>query len=196
MKPDLVMIALSTGGPEALRQVIPKLESDLGVPVIVVQHMLEGYTKGLANALDDISKVKVIETFDNIKLEKSNVYLAKAGVHVKLSEHSDIFPKIVFSDEPKVNFVKPAADVLFKNVADNHKKKNILVIIGTGMGKDGLEGIRKLKENCNCYCITEDKKDCIVYGMPKMVFDAGYSDEVVGLNNIASRINTLCKKGW
>lgn len=196
MRPDLVMIALSTGGPEVLRNVIPKLEKDLGVPVIIVQHMLEGHTKVLAETLDKISNVKVIETFENLKLENSKVYLAKAGVHIKLNQNCTAFPEIIFSDEPKVNFVKPAADVLFKNVAENQYRKNVLVIVGTGMGKDGLEGIRALKEKCNCYCITQDKKDCAIYGMPKMVFDAGYSDEVVELNNIASRINMICKKGW
>ena len=197
MKPDIVLIATSAGGPETLKSIMPRLDEKLGVPVLVVQHTLEGYSKVLADSLNSISKINTKEATQFESLEKSKVYVAKAGVHMKLSNPSNsIFPKIVFDDCEKVNHVKPAADVLFKNVADNYKKKNVLVVIGTGMGKDGLEGIKELKKTCNVYCITEAEEDCQVYGMPKAVCEAGLSNEVSKLNNISYRINYLCKKGW
>ena len=196
-RPDLVLIATSTGGPEALVEIIPKLNKNLNVPVVVVQHTLEGYSSKLANRLDDISPIRVVETMEHERLEPGKVYIAKAGVHLKLFDKpSTIFPKIVFSNEDKVNYVKPAADVLFKNVASNVRKQNVLVVVGTGMGKDGMLGLEELKKKCNCYCITEREADCRVYGMPKAVYDAGLSDEVANLNFLATRINTLCKEGW
>ncbi|MCQ2749277.1 MAG: CheB methylesterase domain-containing protein [Clostridia bacterium] len=195
-KPDLVLIATSTGGPEALVEIIPKLNKNLGVPVVVVQHTLEGYSSKLAVRLDSISPINVVETIEHEKLEPGKVYIAKAGVHLKLFDKpSTIFPKIVFSNEDKVNYVKPAADVLFKNVASNVRKQNVLVVVGTGMGKDGMLGLEELKKKCNCYCITEREADCRVYGMPKAVYEAGLSDEVANLNFLATRINTLCKEG-
>ncbi|MCQ2979110.1 MAG: CheB methylesterase domain-containing protein [Clostridia bacterium] len=197
MRPDIVLIATSTGGPDALKKITPNLDKNLGVPVIVVQHMLEGYTKQLALGLDRISNIPVKEVEYNEKLEKSKVYVAKAGVHMKLSNPtSSIFPRVTFNDGPKVNHVKPAADVLFKNVADEYKKKNVLVVVGTGMGKDGLEGLMELKKTCNVYCITEAEEDCVVYGMPKVINDAGLSNEVCKVDRISYRINDLCKKGW
>lgn len=196
-KPDLVLIATSTGGPEALVEIIPKLNKNLGVPVVVVQHTLEGYSSKLAVRLDSISPINVVETIEHEKLEPGKVYIAKAGVHLKLFDKpSTIFPKIVFSNEDKVNYVKPAADVLFKNVASNVRKQNVLVVVGTGMGKDGMLGLEELKKKCNCYCITEREADCRVYGMPKAIYEAGLSDEVANLNFLATRINTLCKEGW
>ena len=197
MKPDLVLIATSTGGPDFLKTITPGLDKNLGVPVIVVQHMLDGYTSQLARGLDMMSPISVKEVELNEKLEKSKVYIAKAGVHMKLSNYTQsIFPRVTFSDGPKVNYVKPAADVLFKNVAVEYRKKNVLVVVGTGMGKDGLEGIMELKKTCNVYCITEDERDCVVYGMPKVVYEAGLSNEVCCMNYISHRINDICKKGW
>lgn len=197
VRPDLVLIATSTGGPEALVEIIPKLNKNLGVPVVVVQHTLEGYSSKLATRLDSISPISVVETKEDEHIKAGKVYIAKAGVHLKLfNSPASIMPRIVFSNEEKVNYVRPAADVLFKNVANNVRKQNVLVVVGTGMGKDGLLGLEELKKKCNCYCITERELDCRVYGMPKAVFEAGLSDEVVSLENLPYRINTLCMKGW
>lgn len=197
MRPDLVLIAISTGGPEALKTIVPKLDKNLGVPIIVVQHMTDGFTKTLAESLNEISDINIKEAEENERIEKSKMYIAKAGVHMKLyNNNHSVFPKVLFSDEEKVNFVKPAADVLFKDVANKYTNKNILVIVGTGMGKDGLEGIKELKKKCNVYCITESELDCTVYGMPRAVNEAGLSNEQTRIDKIPLRINYLCKKGW
>ena len=87
-----------------------------------------------------------------------------------------------------VNGVKPSADVLFNSVSRMYEGKNILAVILTGMGNDGTTGVRELKEKCNCYCITQSEKNCVVYGMPRSVYDAGLSDEVVELKDISKRI--------
>lgn len=195
--PDLVLIATSAGGPEALKRIIPKISANLRVPVLVVQHMTGGiYTNTLANSLNKMSAIEVCEAKLGERIDASKVYVAPGNYHMKLSS-SSLYPRIELScDLPKVNFVRPAADVLFNDVAEKYKGKNILVVIGTGMGKDGVKGVENLKKKCNCYCITEREKDCLVYGMPKAVYEAGYSDEQVSVDNIAERINLITKKGW
>lgn len=196
-RPDLILMATSAGGPETLKVIIPSISKNLGVPVLLVQHMGHGqFTKMLANRLNNMSDIEVKEATPGERLMSSKVYIAPGDFHMKLSD-TNSFPKIeINNEEPKVNFVRPAADVLFNNVAETYKGKNILVVIGTGMGKDGMKGIENLKKNCNCYCITEREKDCFIYGMPKVVDDAGLSDERVALKNIGDRINMICKKGW
>ncbi len=95
-----------------------------------------------------------------------------------------------------VNGVRPSADVLFESVAEQYSGKNILAVILTGMGNDGTHGVQMLKNACNCYCITQNERSCVVYGMPKCVSDAGLSDETVHLEDIASRIGQISRGEW
>ena len=92
---------------------------------------------------------------------------------------------------PHVNGVKPAADVLFRSIAQAYFKKNVLIVILTGMGNDGLAGVKSIKKSCNCYCITQSEESCVVYGMPKSICNAGLSDEVLHIDDISQRIQHI-----
>lgn len=89
---------------------------------------------------------------------------------------------------PHVNGVRPSADVLFKSVAQSCEKQNILAVVLTGMGNDGMSGIAELKKKCNCYCMVQSEETCVVYGMPRSVQEAGLADEIVDLQEITPRI--------
>ncbi len=195
MKPDLILIAASAGGPPVLRKIVSQISANINVPVLIVQHMPSGFTGMLAESMNRESQLTVVEASHNEKLEPAKVYIAPGGFHLAI-DSGRYMPKIKILDTETVNHVKPAADVLFKNVADEYAGKNIVVVVATGMGKDGMRGVEYLKQKCNCYCITESEGSCTIYGMPKAVDDAGLSDESLDANHISKRINALCEKGW
>lgn len=187
---DLIVIASSTGGPAALDQILTRLPGDLKPPVLVVQHMPEGYTKTLAQSLNKKSQIPIVET-TNDQLLASGVYFAPGGEHLTLQRNSEGRLKISVESTPPVNGVRPAADVLFKSIAEVCKQSNILAVILTGMGCDGRQGIHLLKEACNCYCLIQSERTCIVYGMPQCIEEAGLADETVDLHEIAYRIHQI-----
>ncbi|MBQ4057745.1 MAG: chemotaxis protein CheB [Lachnospiraceae bacterium] len=183
----LVIIASSTGGPKALHKVIPLLAQRLDAPVIVVQHMPKGFTATLAQRLNDASEIKVSEAVDGEILEKGHVYLAKGGTHLTLVRNMDgrIITREDFS-EP-INGLRPCADITFSNIADL-KINNIVCAVLTGMGSDGYEGIRNLREKQQIYTIAQHKDSCVVYGMPKAIVDHGIADIVLPLEKIGAEI--------
>ncbi|SHI75681.1 chemotaxis-specific protein-glutamate methyltransferase CheB [Lutispora thermophila] len=187
-KTDLVLIASSTGGPKALYDVCSKLPADLGVPVLIVQHMPADFTKIFANSLNNISKLEVSEAKDGDIPKAGHIYIAKGGKHMIVTKSSSNTMTIKLEDGPTVNGVRPAADILFASVADEFPNLSMLAVVLTGMGKDGTEGIRKLKEKTKCYVITQSEKTCAVYGMPKSVYEANLSDEVLDIQDIAGGI--------
>lgn len=183
----LVIIASSTGGPKALHKVIPLLAQRLDAPVIVVQHMPKGFTATLAQRLNDASEIKVSEAVNGEILEKGHVYLAKGGTHLTLVRNMDgrIITREDFS-EP-INGLRPCADITFSNIADL-KINNIVCAVLTGMGSDGYEGIRNLREKQQIYTIAQHKDSCVVYGMPKAIVDHGIADIVLPLEKIGAEI--------
>lgn len=185
---DIILIASSTGGPVALEKIFNKLPSDIGVPILVVQHMPPTFTKMLSQTLDKKSRVTVEEGEVGAKLESNRVFLAPGGYHMVVKRKGCMDVIIDLEDTPHVHGVKPAADVLFSSVARAYRGKDVLVIVLTGMGNDGADGVRELKTHCNCHCITQSEESCVVYGMPKTVYEAGLSDEVVHIDKIAGRI--------
>lgn len=187
-KTDLVVIASSTGGPKALYDVCSKLPADLGVPVLIVQHMPVEFTKIFANSLNNISKLKVSEAQDGDIPEANHIYIAKGGRHMTVTKSYSNTMMIKLEDGPTVNGVKPAADVLFASLADEFPSLNMLAVVLTGMGRDGTNGLRDLKNKARCHVITQSEKTCAVYGMPKSVYEANLSDEVLDIQDIASGI--------
>ena len=187
-KIDLVLIASSTGGPKALYEVCGKLPSDLEVPVLIVQHMPTEFTAIFSKSLNNISKLEVFEAKEGDMPSAGTIYVAKGGRHMVLAKSASNEMVIKMEDTPTVNGVRPAADVLFKSVADNFPNLNILVVVLTGMGKDGTEGLRQIKAKGKCYAITQNEKTCAVYGMPKSAYEAGLSDEVTAIEEIADSI--------
>lgn len=188
---DLILVAASTGGPKALDVLFSGLPAGLKQPVLVVQHMPPDFTKVLAESLSRKSRIPVIEGRDNEPIVPGRIVIAPGGFHLTIQCGNDGNRFLKLNDGPTVNGVKPAADVLFNSAAEFYRGKNILTIVMTGMGNDGTQGIGVLKQHCRCYCIAQDEKSCVVFGMPKRVIDAGYSDETLALGDIAGRIGQL-----
>jgi len=181
----IVMIASSTGGPKSLDSVIPLLPKDLPAPVLLVQHMPAGFTKSLANRLNRISEIKVVEASEGDILQKGIVYVAPGDFHMGLKANgSDV--KIFLDKGAKINGVRPAADFTFDCGAEIFKTQTIGVVM-TGMGRDGTKGSFKIK-HYQGKVIAESEETCVVYGMPKSVVQEGYADHIVPSYSIAEKI--------
>ncbi len=183
----LVAIASSTGGPKALQQVICKLPKNINAPVLIVQHMSEGFTKSLAARLNELSQVTVVEATGGEKLEKGIVYLAKGGSQMRVVKKGGDYVIDINTTEPARNGLKPCADIMMESLA-NLDFEDITCVVLTGMGGDGTMGIRQLNEKNNIYVIGQDEATSTVYGMPKVVFEAGLTDVVKPLGQIAEEI--------
>ncbi len=184
----IVLIASSTGGPKALQEVIPLLPKNINAPVIVVQHMSSGFTKPLAERLNNASKLTVNETADGMVLKKGNAYIAMGGSQVRLKKRGSEYVFDVNREEPPRFALKPCADILFESVVDLDFDEIICCVL-TGMGGDGTMGIHYLSQRKNCLVIAQDEKTSTVYGMPKVVYDAGLTDIVVPIGEIAQEIS-------
>ena len=186
----LVVIGSSTGGPQALQTVISGLTEHFPCPVVVVQHMPAGFTNALAGRLDGVSQVNVREAQDGEILEPGCVYIAPGNYHLRILHESGV-RRIALSDEPPVGNHRPAVNVMYESVAS--LGRDVVAVILTGMGNDGREGMRKIKENGG-YCIAQDEATCVVYGMPKSVIDAGLADEICPLPQIAHAIEAAVRR--
>ena len=181
----VVTIGISTGGPKALLDVIPLLPKEFPRPVMIVQHMPPKFTASLADRLNKLSEVRVKEAEFGERLQKGTVYIAPGGQHMTLRRNRSNI-EIVVSDKPSDTLYKPSVDVMLNSVVDIYGSKTLGVIM-TGMGKDGLEGSRRIHEK-NGKIISESEESCVVYGMPKAVADAGIVDRVEDSRNIAEVI--------
>lgn len=183
----IVAIAISTGGPKSLQSVIPLLPADLDAPVVVVQHMPEGFTASLAARLDALSDVNVVEAKEDEELKKGCVYIAKAGSHLNLVK-SGRTTRVHYTQEPHREGVRPCANYMYESLAGCDYDRVICVVM-TGMGADGTAGIRNLKaSDKNVFVITQEGESCVVNGMPKACVKAGLSDSEVRLGEIAQEI--------
>ncbi len=185
-KNKLVALACSTGGPKALQSVIPYLEANLDAPMVLVQHMPMGFTKSMADRLNELSKIRVKEAEDNEVLMKGTVYVAPGGKHLKVARTKDGH-KIVLGNEPAVGGLKPCADIMYESLK-SCAFDEITCVVLTGMGADGTKGIGSLKQKVPIHVISQDAASCVVYGMPKAVYEAGYVNEVVPLDAVAQSI--------
>ena len=183
---DAVVIGISTGGPHALKLLIPQFPADFPVPMAVVLHMPVGYTELFAHQLDQISFLKVKEAEEGDHFEAGTVLIAPAGRHLILQKSSTGLVTAHLDARPFDTLHRPSADVLFDSAASVFGKRTLGVIM-TGMGSDGLEGSRAIKEKGG-RIITESEETCVVYGMPRSVAEAGLSDEQAPLNKIMKTI--------
>ena len=191
---DVVGIGVSTGGPNALGEVIPALPADLGVPVLIVQHMPPLFTASLAEHLGRNSHLVVREAIEGEPVVKGRVYVAPGGKHMVIRRLGDGEAFIIgLNENPPENSCRPSVDVLFRSLAA-HYGGNVLAVVMTGMGSDGCEGVRALKRG-GCHCLTQTEDTCVVYGMPLAVDEAGLSDEKVALPHLAHRIASLVGAG-
>ncbi|EGD52003.1 response regulator receiver modulated CheB methylesterase [Thermoanaerobacter ethanolicus JW 200] len=184
---DLVIIGCSTGGPIALQSILPFFPNDIRVPIIVLQHMPPGFTKSLAERFDAMCNLHVKEAEDGEILEAGNIYIAPAGFQTLLYKNIDgkITLKIEDYHDDKILY-KPSVDITLSSAAPIYKDR-LLAVILTGMGNDGLEGCKAVKKY-NGRVIVEAEESCVVYGMPKAVFEAGLADIQVPLSGIYQQI--------
>ena len=183
----LVAIACSTGGPKALAQVIPLLTENLGCSVLIVQHMPEGFTASLANRLNEMSKIQVSEAADKEIIKNGAAYIAKGGKQMRLAPAGNGSWQLSVTEEPARNGLRPCADIMYESLIDTDFTEITCVVL-TGMGGDGTKGIKKLKEKKNIYVIAQDEATSTVYGMPKVVAEAGLVNEIVPLDQITGAI--------
>lgn len=185
-KKKIVAIACSTGGPKALHEVIPAIPTNINAPIVVVQHMPEGFTKSLAHRLNEISDLSVEEAQQDTILKKGHVYIACGGKHLKIGQKGADHIALL-DDDPPVNGLKPFANFMYKSLIDSQYDEIICVIM-TGMGSDGTQGIMELSQYKTITVIAQNQESSVVYGMPKMIAQAGLADEIVSLDNIADTI--------
>lgn len=183
----LVALACSTGGPKALQYVIPFLPANLDAPVLIVQHMPEGFTSSLSKRLDELSKITVKEASEGDILKKGVVYIAKGGSQMRLAEKSRSEHVITVRKEAARNGLKPCADIMYESLMETSFDE-ITCVVMTGMGADGTQGILQLEKTNKVYVIGQDAESCTVYGMPKAIAETGAVDEVVTLKGIADAI--------
>ncbi|NLE01341.1 MAG: chemotaxis-specific protein-glutamate methyltransferase CheB [Fibrobacter sp.] len=188
---SICVIGVSTGGPDALARLIPKLPVTFPLPILVVQHMPPLFTKSLAESLDRKSQLHIIEASENTVISTGNVYIAPGGKHM-IVRHVNGKAVIGLNEEPPENSCRPSVDVLFRSVAANFGDSGVLAIVLTGMGCDGLNGVKTLKRK-KCYCITQSEASCIVYGMPRAVDEAKLADRSLPLEEIASEMESMTR---
>jgi len=183
----LVALACSTGGPKALQSVIPKLPKNLDAPMVLVQHMPKGFTKSLADRLNELSEINVSEACEGDVLENGHVYIAPGGLHMEVKKTTDGSHKITLNDMPAIGGLRPCANVTYDSLR-NCGYDEIICVVLTGMGADGTNGILSLEKKKPIYVISQTAETCVVYGMPKAIYEAGVTDQVVPLENVAAAI--------
>jgi len=189
---EAVLIGVSTGGPKALTEILPPLCEKLDVPIFIVQHMPPTFTQSLANSLNaKCSRYRVLEGENNGIAEKNHVYIAPGGRHMVLQKKQDTI-RTVIHDFPPEKGCRPSVDLLFKSAAAVYGH-NVMAVILTGMGSDGTDGAKILKEN-NVYIIAQDEESSVVWGMPGSARNAGVVDDILPLNAIPDAIISLVGK--
>jgi len=181
---EVVTIGISTGGPNALAAMLPKLPADIGVPILIVQHMPPVFTKSLAGSLNNKCAIEVKEAEDGDLLKPGLALIAPGGKQMRVEAHRDGIHRIVrITNDPPENSCRPSADYLFRSVADHYVGRATGIIM-TGMGQDGFKGLRKMHET-GAVILAQDEASCTVYGMPKAPTEAGITDKVVPLSDMA-----------
>ncbi|MBF0448878.1 MAG: chemotaxis-specific protein-glutamate methyltransferase CheB [Magnetococcales bacterium] len=190
LKPELVLIGSSTGGPAALTKVLGGLSGPLSVPILIVQHMPPVFTASLAAQLTRTSGIQVKEAEEGMVLAPGSITVAMGGRHMTIKNVKKSLT-ISLNDGAKVNECRPAVDVLFMSVAAAFRG-DVLAVILTGMGRDGANGVDALKRAGHTYCITQNKQSCVVYGMPRSVDEKNLSDLSLTLDEIGPTISKIC----
>lgn len=183
---DIVAIAASTGGPMALQQLLTSLPKNLPVPIVITQHMPKAFTAPFAKRLNSICDIVVLEAEEGLDMKAGHAYIAPGGNHLIVKRRGDRTPYCGLSDSPPVLSVKPSANIMFLSVVDEFGG-NVVVVILTGMGRDGSDGAAGLSAK-GAHIIAESQETCVVYGMPKAAVEAGIVDELLPLPYIPDAI--------
>lgn len=183
----IIIIGTSTGGPRALQEVITKIPASVQAPILIVQHMPAGFTKSLANRLNQLSAIHVKEAEHGDILQNGTAYIAPGGYHLKLRKVGMSFGIVLDNEEPPRSGHRPSVDVMFESVSQYSDFDKVAVVM-TGMGHDGAQGLKALKGNGTVLAIAESQNTCIVYGMPKAAVETQLVDEVADVDDIAQTI--------
>ena len=184
---SVIAIGISTGGPNALARMLPQLPEDLGVPIVIVQHMPALFTQSLAKSLDSKCAIEVREAVNGEPLRPNVAFIAPGGKQMKVVAAADGKQRMIkITDDPPENSCKPSVDYLFRSIADHYLGRATGVIM-TGMGSDGTAGLRLMK-NRGAVVIAQDEASCVVFGMPKEPIESGIADVVAPLDRLAAEI--------
>jgi two-component system chemotaxis response regulator CheB len=184
----LIVVGASTGGVEALREVLARLPENMP-PLLIAQHMPGGFTRSFAQRLDGMCEIGVGEGQDGETLRPGRAYIAPGGRHMLLAAKAGR-PVIRLSDAPPVNRHRPSVDTLFRSAAEVAGARCIGVML-SGMGSDGADAMRQLRD-LGAYNIAQDEASCVVFGMPKQAITARAVHEVLPLREIPQRLVELC----
>ncbi|MGP1459523.1 MAG: protein-glutamate methylesterase/protein-glutamine glutaminase [Treponema sp.] len=187
----IIAIGISTGGPNALREVFAAIDPELKQPILVVQHMPAGFTTEFAASLNRICPLTVVEAADNMPIEPAHIYIAPGNFHIIIEERpgKNVIRTI---QTPQRNGHRPSADVLFESVAKIYAN-NAMGVIMTGMGRDGAAELAEMRKQ-GAYTLGQDEKSAIVYGMPRVGFELGGVQKQVALSDMANEISKLARE--
>jgi two-component system chemotaxis response regulator CheB len=185
ISPKVVVIGVSTGGPTALGEVLPKLPSNFPVPILLVQHMPPLFTRLLAERLNSTCQIPVVEASQGSKVEPGRILIAPGDFHMKLAQDG-AGVSVCLDQTPRQNSCRPAVDALFVSAGEVYGS-DVLAVVLTGMGQDGLRGAEILKAR-GASVLAQDQASSVVWGMPGAVVNAGLADRVLPLNRIVPEI--------
>jgi two-component system chemotaxis response regulator CheB len=187
--PELLAIAASTGGPAALRTILAALPGRFPLPIVVVQHIAHGFTGGLAHWLagDSALRVKVAELGEPVRA--GTVYIAPDDRHLGVRRDATGSLRVQLDAGNPVGTFRPSATWLFRSCADA-VGRNLLALILTGMGDDGVEGLRDVRRTGG-QVLAQDEASSVIYGMPREAYRAGVVDQVIALDDVARRLTEL-----
>lgn len=193
VRPEVVAVAVSTGGPRALAQLVPDFPPSFPTGILIVQHMPPLFTKALALRLNELTELVVREAEEGDSIQPGQILLAPGGLHLEVSQRSKEPVITHLSDAPPEHGCKPAADVLFRSVAQVYGPRALGVIM-TGMGSDGVEGLSLMKRN-GAMVLAQNRETCTVYGMPRRIVEQNLADAVLPLGDLARAIGSAVSIG-
>jgi two-component system, chemotaxis family, protein-glutamate methylesterase/glutaminase len=190
-KIQAVLIGVSTGGPRALAEILPRMCEHLSIPIFIVQHMPPTFTQSLAGSLNGRCSYTVTEAENNTIVREHHAYIAPGGKHMLIRRRGENIV-IIVNRQPPEKGCRPSADILFRSAAAVYEENTVAVIL-TGMGTDGTKGAAALKR-AGAYIIAQDEETSVVWGMPGSAQAAGTVDEMLPLGKIADTVISLVNK--
>jgi two-component system chemotaxis response regulator CheB len=185
LRPKVLAIGVSTGGPAALGEIMPRFGAGFPLPILIVQHMPPMFTRLLAERLQASSKLKIEEAVQGSRVEPGKVLIAAGDYHLRIKKEGEAVRACLDQSTPE-NSCRPAVDVLFRSVSEVYGGSALAVVL-TGMGQDGLRGVQSLKA-LGAYVIAQDQATSVVWGMPGAVVGAGLADCVTPLDGVVPEI--------